>query len=61
MKIIVFSDSHGNEAPMIRALRRHKDIDAVLITTDGSFIVTGGLADSFKTTGSYKGTPITYI
>ena len=42
-------------------LEKHKDIDAVLITTDGSFIVTGGLADSFKTTGSYKGTPITYI
>lgn len=35
MKIIVFSDSHGNEAPMIRALRHHKDIDAVVFCGDG--------------------------
>ena len=42
-------------------LTEHSDIGAVLITTDNSFIVSGSLAECFKTSGSLKGAPVTYI
>ncbi|MBQ9461296.1 MAG: YfcE family phosphodiesterase [Clostridia bacterium] len=35
MKILVFSDSHGNEKPMMLALRKHKDAELIVFCGDG--------------------------
>jgi putative phosphoesterase len=45
-KIVVFSDSHGNSAPMRKALDMHKDADLIVHLGDGASYLSNLMPDT---------------